>query len=152
MADGIGIEAIWLGRRARRFRQIIDGADRSRWGAPFKSFPQGSCGAVSEMFAVYLFEEHAVSTRIMGATHAAKSERYGTHSWIERDELIIDLTCDSFLHDPLPAPFVGVDRTWHDQWKVDFSSSIGDWLSANRLHFNAFFGTAYAQVLRVLGS
>ncbi len=102
MADGIGIEAIWLGRRARRFRQIIDGADRSRWGAPFN----------------------------------------------ERDELIIDLTCDSFLHDPLPAPFVGVDRTWHDQWKVDFSSSIGDWHSANRPHFNAFFGTAYAQVLR----
>ncbi len=28
-------------------------------------------------------------------------------------------TGDQFQHDPLPAPFVNTDRTWHDQWSAE---------------------------------
>ncbi len=135
---------------AVRFRAIIDAADRSTWGVVFESFPRGSCGAVSEMFGTYLLEERNIKPSIVLATHSAGFDAYGSHAWLMVSDVILDLAGDQFQHDPLPAPFVNTDRTWHDQWSIDRSTPFEKWLDGNRVEMFFTWGNAYRDILRVL--
>ena len=136
----------------RRFGQEIDGADRSNWGVAFKHYPRGACSAVSGLLGTYLFEEHGFSTELIHATHKAGFEPHGFHSWLEADGLIIDLTCDQFSHDPLSAPYIGRDRSWHNQWKIDGRDDMGTWIPINRNHMSVTCGEAYKDILQRLSA
>jgi len=135
---------------AVRFRAIIDAADRSTWGVVFKSFPRGSCGAVSEMFGTYLLEEKSIESSIVHATHSGGFGAYGSHAWLKVSDVILDLAGDQFQHDPLPVPFVDTDRTWHDQWTIDSSTPFDRWLDINRDQMFFTWGNAYRDILRAL--
>ncbi len=132
------------------FRVTIDASDRSAWGVIFESFPRGSCGAVSEMFGTYLLEERSIKSSIVHATHTAGFDAYGSHAWLMVSDVILDLAGDQFQHDPLPAPFVDTDWTWHDQWTIDSSTPFEQWLDDNRDQMFITWGVAYRGILRAL--
>jgi hypothetical protein len=110
-------------RLAVKCRKLIRESDRSQWGPQFRDFP-GACGDVSEMFGTYLFERCGVNAKYVSSVEGTGFD--GTHAWLELGDLIIDLTCDQFPQDLLPAPYVEKDRAWHSRWVVDRKSSINE--------------------------
>lgn len=135
---------------AVRFRKLMEELDRSQWGTQFRGFPRGSCGAATEMFGTYLFEECDLNAKYISAVHRDNFSSYGSHAWLELGNLIIDLTCDQFSHDPLPAPYVGRDSIWHSQWAVETKAYMEVWLQINRTQMFAAWGAAYMDLLRHL--
>jgi hypothetical protein len=137
--------AVSLSDAGYRFRALIDAADRSTWGEQFRSFPTGSCGAVSEMFGKHLIENHGIdSVYVSGHSSSGKS-----HAWIECLGLIIDLTGDQFVDNPLPPVFVSSDQQWHTRhWSEDQKRlSVSEILPQCRWSWD----TAYAHLAMALG-
>ena len=135
---------------ACKYRKLMDDLDRRKCGVQFSSFPRGSCGAAAEMFGTYLFERYSVNAQYVSSTHTDGFEPHGSHAWLELDDLIIDLTCDQFSHDPLPAPYVGKDRSWHSQWAVEHKTDMEVWLECNRALMFSTWGEAYKDLLEQL--
>ena len=106
---------------AHRYRKLIDDKPdkENAWNAQFYGFPNGFCDFVSQMFGKYLFERCGVNAKYVSGTHREGFCPYGSHAWLESGELIVDLTCDQFPHDPRPAPYIGKDPTWHSQWSLE---------------------------------
>ena len=127
-------------RLAVKYRNLIRESDRSQWGPQFRDFP-GACGDVSEMFGTYLFERCGVNAKYVSSVEGAGFD--GTHAWLELGDLIIDLTCDQFPQDPLPAPYVGKDRAWHSRWVIDRESCMKVRLDRDRTAMFWSWGTAY---------
>ena len=82
----------------------------------FEKFPDATCGNTSEMLGYHLSKRFGLDV-----TYEA-GDRYGpdwgSHAWLEVGNVIIDLTCCQFEDCPHVCPYVGEDRTWHDQWDL----------------------------------
>ncbi|QBR72154.1 hypothetical protein CU048_13735 [Beijerinckiaceae bacterium] len=133
-----------------RFRALIDTADRSARGDQFEFFPAGSCGAVSEMFGKHLIDTYGIDSVYV----SGRSSSGASHAWIECLGLIIDLTGDQFLDDPLPPVFVSSDQHWHARrWSEDqLRSSISEILRDNVAQCHWAWGIAYRHLAVALGS
>lgn len=83
-------------------------------------FPMGCCGDASNLLAAYL-ADHGFNDCVYVVGKPLWSEG-GSHAWIERDGLIIDITVDQFAGKTSSIPasvFVSHDRTWHDTYCVN---------------------------------
>ncbi len=145
--------AVSLFDAAYRFRALIDAADRSTWGEQFRYFPAGSCGAVSEMFGKHLIDNHGIDPFYVSG-HATSSHK--SHAWIEIEYLglIIDLTGDQFVGNPLPPVFVSSDHQWHARhWPEDQTRSpVSKILRDNGSQCHSAWGIAYRHLAVALGS
>lgn len=98
---------------ARVFRSAMDAADRSSWGIEFSHFPKGACGDTSLMLGEFLFERGCGSFDYISGFCGS-----GTHAWIEKSDLILDITGDQFS-DFGQRVYVSRDRTWHSRYEVN---------------------------------
>ncbi len=86
----------------------------------FKNFPKGSCGVTSILLGIYLHELgygplYCVRGRgiIINDSHKRKGYTgFQTHSWLEKDNTIIDITADQFS-DIKSSVIVIKDKKWH---------------------------------------
>lgn len=98
---------------ARAFRSALDAADRSSWGIEFSAFPAGACGDTSLMLGEFLFERGCGSFEYISGFCDS-----GTHAWIEKGGLIVDITGDQFS-DFGQRVYVGKDRSWHSRYEIN---------------------------------
>jgi hypothetical protein len=97
---------------ATAFRNAIEDCDRASLGVGFAHFPEGSCDDTALLLGAFLIENHeAPFTDVYGEWGAAES--FGTHAWIERNGLIVDITADQF-DDIDERVIVTTVSAWHD--------------------------------------
>lgn len=96
-------------------------------------YPAGCCGNASEMLGWHLWDKHQILTNYCNGER--RQPRTGTHAWLERGGLIIDLTCCQFADCLHPCPYMGADDAWHSQWDarsrlitdIDLESALESW-------------------------
>ena len=100
-------------RLATRFRNAIERCSRAALPITFENFPRGSCGDAALLLAKYL-ERHGHA----GFTYICGMRNGGSHAWLRRDDLIVDITADQF---PDQHQSVIVDRlsSWHASFRLD---------------------------------
>lgn len=89
-AGGPGIDSAVVA--ATRFRRAIE-ATRPH-PTSFGSFPTGACGAVCELLGDYLRDSGLGDWLYVMGLRA--TDNGGTHAWLERDGILIDITGDQF--------------------------------------------------------
>ena len=97
-----------LSKLAHVFRQAIELCDRSQLPISFQSFPRGSCGDTCDLLAKWL-EENGQT----GFYYVCGWRQGGSHAWLERDGIILDITADQFV-DMKQSVIVTDDPTWHE--------------------------------------
>lgn len=98
-------------RAAERFRRALEQQRVHLRSETLKVFPRGACGDASLLLGQYL---HDIGLGDWTYQHGWREN--GSHAWIERDGLIIDITADQF-HGVSEAVLVTRERAWHDQFR-----------------------------------
>ena len=113
------------------FRAAILSIPSSQRPLGLSKFPSGACGDTSLLLGAYLNDlgepgySYAVGCR---GSHASDTQQ--THAWLQRQNLVIDLTCDQF--NDAPSGFVFQNSSWHQQFReieffdADFRNWHGD--------------------------
>ncbi len=86
-----------------KFRRAIEEADLSRQSIGeeaslrMQDFPSGACAEVTRILGIFLTTEHNVEPLVSKGGQIEKEEKWwGTHHWLEHDDIIIDITADQF--------------------------------------------------------
>jgi hypothetical protein len=98
---------------ATGFRAAIDALvrhDRKALSITFEQFPRGSCGDAAYLLAKYLEQHECGQFYYVRGRRGDKS-----HAWLEREELIVDITADQF-EDQDRVVIVTKDHSWHSQF------------------------------------
>lgn len=128
---------------ALRFRAVMD-EHYELLGDFFHSFPRGCCGDTSELLAAYLEDQDLGNFAYVSGWSRAKDS---SHAWLERDELIIDVTADQFQTGDEGA-MVTTDPTWHAQFSDNRSrKEDGDFRSEST---PPHLEIAYAKLMLIL--
>lgn len=105
-------------RIVRQFRHAIKQSRVRQMDPCFLRFPTGSCGDASELLARYLVEKGFLEVHVVnGERFLREKETYESHSWVEVDGVIVDITADQF-GDMAESVVVTTDRIWHSQFSV----------------------------------
>lgn len=107
---------------ATRFRKAVEELKPQLRSVCFKDFPRGSCGDASILLGEVL-EELNLGDWVYRSGKRADGQ---THAWIERADVIVDITADQFP-DISEGVVVTSDRTWYTQ----FAPTGGDGRIAN---------------------
>jgi hypothetical protein len=78
-------------------------------------FPYGACDDTSYLLGEYLWQVGFGEWECISGIRVP----YSTHSWLEQDTVLVDLTADQFDGEDQPAILVTTDRTWHSQFRED---------------------------------
>lgn len=136
---------------ARRFRRLIETCDRGALCLPIQAFPNGSCGDVCPLLAAYLSEQgYPAFHYVCGERERIDDTglRFGSHAWLQKGSLIVDITADQFPEISLPV-IVTASSEWHrslsgeDKGVADFRERF-----ANEPSILAAFREAYACINR----
>jgi hypothetical protein len=100
--------------RACRFRTAIDKCDKNKLSDNLKKFPIGSCSAASYLLAQFLKNEFGTFDLLHSERHVPK---FQTHAWLQKDNLIIDITADQFDGQNQTVSVVSSSE-WHNTFKV----------------------------------
>lgn len=96
---------------AGRFRAAFDRGGLSH--NTFRRFPRGSCGDACELLGEYLRESSLGDWLFCSGLSQTPTGQMSTHAWLERHDLIVDITADQFGTGQSKV-LVTRDRSWHD--------------------------------------
>jgi hypothetical protein len=92
---------------ATRFREAIERCPREHLPITFADFPRGACGDATLLLANHLERNgHTGFVYVLGARNG------GSHAWLRRDALIVDITADQF-EDQFQSVIVDTLSNWH---------------------------------------
>lgn len=78
-----------------------------------RNFPRGSCGDASVLLARYLTDHGEPGFCYFCGDRRKPEGDYGSHGWLQREELIVDITADQF--DEIDQRVIVTDRSaWHE--------------------------------------
>lgn len=106
-------------RATRRVRAAIEAMPSAARPIGFRDFPSGACGDASLVLAECLLRlglgefSYVVRFRSGRDNHSRLS-----HAWLERGELVVDITADQFLDAP-SAVVVAIGSEWHATFERD---------------------------------
>lgn len=100
-------------RLATEFRKAIERCPRERLPVAFTDFPRGACGDAAPLLAKFL-ERNGYS----GFAYILGMRGGGSHAWLSRGNLIVDITADQF-EDQSHAVIVETESNWHTSFRVD---------------------------------
>jgi hypothetical protein len=127
---------------ATRFRRALESAS-GLGSVSFEAFPHGSCGDAATLLGQYLEDCGLGTWSYMSGWAAEGASVDGSHGWVERDGVIVDITADQF--DGVDqGVIVTRDRSWHNQ----FVPMTG---SSHPANLAATTGPATAQLRRDYG-
>jgi hypothetical protein len=99
-------------RLATEFREAIERCPRHRLPITFTEFPRGACGDAVLLLAKYLERNgHAGFAYVLGMRSG------GSHAWLSRDALIVDITADQF-EDQSQSVIVDTCSIWHASFRL----------------------------------
>ena len=114
---------------AVKFRKTIEAAQEA--GEPneyIRGFPRGQCGHISDIFSQYLIDSEIGPVFYVNGTYYGDDwdDRW-SHTWLEVDGNIIDMTADQFkfnevpLHNETPV-YVGLMNDWYRLFDIEHGS------------------------------
>jgi hypothetical protein len=144
MARVINLEEIR--RYATKFRCALEQSDLSSWPT-LADFPHGSCGDASLLLGQY-FRDIGFGDFDYVCGEIATAGRLQTHAWLQRENLIIDITSDQFtgIHS---AVVVTDDHSWHDRFDAEVKHAAAWDLYDERTQ--SYLTAAYETVLSTIG-
>lgn len=88
-----------LTQHASAFRIAIEATTTNERPIALREFPRASCGATSLLLGSYLMEvgEATFNYMVGHTTEDIEDPDWRFHAWIQRDDLIIDITADQFV-------------------------------------------------------
>jgi hypothetical protein len=99
---------------ASAFRKAIESIPASERPITLREFPVGSCGDASLLLGTYLIElgENPFDYMLGDTTDNHADSSWSSHAWIQREDLIIDITADQFseIHKEV---IVSTVSEWH---------------------------------------
>lgn len=98
---------------ALSFRTAILATKSETTAACLKTFPEGACGDASLLLARY-FEENGCGSFYYMSAKSINDE--GTHAWLERDGLIVDITAAEQF-DEIDNMIIRYDRSLHEHFR-----------------------------------
>lgn len=105
-------EKVW--RIAQLTREIAAEVTPSLNCSYAAKFPKGWCQDCSRVLG-HLFIEHGIDgfTLVFGQ----RGEHLGkTHVWLQKDDLIVDITADQFVDEVREPVLITTDHVWHERW------------------------------------
>lgn len=98
---------------ATEFRDLIERCDKHDLLPTMHSFPRGCCGDASILLARYLADHGEPGFLYVCGERRKQEGGYGSHGWLQRDRLIVDITADQFGE--IDQHVIVTDRSaWHD--------------------------------------
>jgi hypothetical protein len=79
----------------RLVREAIEKIDKGALSAQFQRFPNGACGAASDVLGTYL-DELGYKPIVRVLKYSRIPDQNQPHAWLEYKDLIIDITADQF--------------------------------------------------------
>lgn len=118
---GLNNPATRVERIATIVRTIIEQVSVTMYH-PLGRFPHGWCDDTSRVLAILLREQGEVGfERVCGTRRGSET---ATHVWLQRGELVVDITADQF-DDEVSAPvIVSADARWHRVWDRRVSHAL----------------------------
>jgi hypothetical protein len=102
---------------ATNFRSAIEKCDKSVL-ITFENFPRGSCGDACLLLAKYLQNNGCgVFNYICGVIYGPEEYDEQSHAWLERDDVIVDITADQFP-DINESVIVTTDHAWYNAFQI----------------------------------
>ncbi|MGD9547810.1 MAG: hypothetical protein AB7V45_09725 [Candidatus Krumholzibacteriia bacterium] len=90
-----------------------------------REFPRGACGDAAILLGAYLIDQgYPGFDYMLGERGYAADGTWTTHAWLERDQVIVDITGDQFS-DQDEGVFVGRGSAWHDTFSRE-KQNAGD--------------------------
>jgi hypothetical protein len=110
---------------ATRVRQALECASREELLENWTAFPRGTCGDTSLVLCAFLADAGFAGFELVcGERGSHEGGTYSSHAWLQRDQLVVDITADQFMDGP--GPVVVADASeWHRGFYVS-SKDIGD--------------------------
>lgn len=79
-------------------------------------FPRGACGDTSLLFGAYLVDHSITGFKWMsGCRGDVRDNTWTSHAWLQRGNLVVDLTADQFADAPAGV-IVMCPSPWHAQF------------------------------------
>jgi hypothetical protein len=98
---------------ATDFRQAIKRCPCGNLPIAFRDFPHGACGDATLLLAKYLEDSgHTGFVYVLGMRNG------GSHAWLRRDRLVVDITADQF-EDQNRSVIVEMESKWHELFDLD---------------------------------
>lgn len=136
--NGLRVESL-------RFRKAIERFDQSTLPITFMNFPKGSCGDAVLLLGTYLIENgYGQFNYALGSRGDAREGTLQSHVWLERGQLVIDITADQF-----PEIDESVIVTVCSEWHCGFMKEILN-IADYRIydsHTRAELGNVYRKIL-----
>lgn len=115
VSDHMRIEQ--LQQIASKFRSAIEMVPESSRPVSFESFPNGSCGDSSLLLGAHFVDLEIAGFEYISGERGCQSEgTWTSHSWLERNGCVIDITADQFSDAPSPV-IVADPSPWHYQFE-----------------------------------
>ncbi len=100
-----------LHKSATAFRKALEDIPERPLG--LREFPNGSCGDTVILLGAYLIDQgYPAFDYILGERGDHMDGSWTSHAWLERDQVIVDITGDQFS-DRVEKVFVGQGSAWH---------------------------------------
>lgn len=113
------MEALQLLVIATRFRQAIEHIPHTQRPIGMQAFPRGACGDSALLLGAYLVDQQVPGFMyVCGELGDKSANTWTTHAWLQRGELVIDLTADQFIDAPCGV-IVSEPSGWHKKFRTE---------------------------------
>ncbi|HOI73148.1 MAG TPA: hypothetical protein PLO63_03275 [Syntrophales bacterium] len=96
------------------FRRAILACDSSSLCTTLQTFPRGACGDASYLLARFLSEQGCGEFEYV----LGRNDHYGSHVWLEKSNIIIDITFDQFDENK-GSSMVTTDGRFYSQFQIE---------------------------------
>lgn len=105
----------------KKFRAALEKCPKNLLPIGFRYFPRGSCGDASLLLAKYLQNmKCGLFDYVCGETGENDEHGFQSHAWLQRDDLIIDITADQF-EEIQDSVVITRNRSWYKRFEVEIT-------------------------------
>lgn len=131
---------------AYRFRAAIEATPRNQLSIGLQDFPLGACSDATSLLGHFLKAQGFGSfDHVSGRRYDGDRER--THAWLQRGDLIIDITADQFPEVD-QSVIVANGSAWHETFETEVLHEADFTIYDPRT--KATLGADYRAVLQIL--
>lgn len=101
-----------------KFRRALENCPKNLLPISFERFPIGSCGDATLLLGKYLQKKgFGDFDYILGESGTHSDDTWHSHAWLQKGELIIDITADQFADFEQPV-IVTINSPWHKKYRI----------------------------------
>jgi len=141
---------------ATHVRQALANLPENEWPHHWKSFPGGTCSDTSLVLGAFLTDAGFDGFELVSGEGDRRQDGIcPSHAWLQREQLVVDITADQFADGPGPV-VVTETPEWHRRFRVmwkdagDFRDYPPDYVGTARQLYD--FVRAWSDANAPLGS